>query len=364
MAMRPRPRPEGGGTLPHPNRTPAYDGAVSERWRVLSLIPMPTEALLPAFGDLSERAELTFLPAPSVTEMHAALADAELVIGSWQGSHPLPLNAAAVAASGPSLAFVQQPSAGTDSVDVAGFAARGVPVASTAGANARSVAEWTIGATISMTRSLGWADTQIRDGGWPQVEVVRRGVGEIGGLRVGILGLGAVGSSTAALFAAFGCDVAYWSRRPRPQAPYPWLDVPALAARSDVLVLCLALAPETRGLVGPELLAALPRGAYLVDVSRGGVLDQAALIAALDAGHLTGAAVDVHPHEPLALEDPLRRHERVLLSPHAGGATRQAVTRILGQSVANLRRVLDGRPVIDVVNGVAATVQRRPNLGA
>lgn len=329
---------------------------------MLSLIPMPTEALLPAFGDLAERAELTFLPAPSVTEMHAALADAELVIGSWQGSLPLPLNAAAVAAGGPALAFIQQPSAGTDSVDLAGFAARGVPVASTAGANARSVAEWTIGATISMTRSIGWADTQIRTGGWPQTDVVRRGVGEIGGLRVGIVGLGAVGSLTAGLFAAFGCDVAYWSRRPRPESRYPWLEVPALAARSDVLVLCLPLTPETRDLVSSELLATLPRGAYLVDVSRGGVLDQAALIAALDSGHLSGAAVDVHPQEPLALDDPLRRHERVLLSPHAGGATRQAVARVLGQSVANLRRVLDGEPVVDVVNGVAATVPRRPNL--
>ncbi len=332
---------------------------MSGRWRVVSFVPMPADTVLAAFGDLAERVDLTLLRNPSVAEQHAALADAELVLGSWQGGHQLPLDAAAAAASGPSLAFVQQPSAGTDSVDLDAFAARGVAVSNTAGANARSVAEWAIGATISLSRSMGWADAQIRAGGWPQVEVATRGLGELGGLRVGVVGFGAVGSLVARLYAAFGCDVAYWTRRPRPEVAFLWLELPALCARSDVLVLCIPRTPETDGLIDADRLAALRPGGYVIDVGRGGVLDQSALLAALDSGHLGGAALDVHPQEPMPAGHQLTKNDRVLLSPHSAAATVQAVGRIIEQSVANFRRVLDGEPVTDVVNGVAPKVQRR-----
>jgi D-3-phosphoglycerate dehydrogenase len=330
-----------------------------DRWRVLSLFPLPAERILPFLGDLPDRVELTMLLHPSQPELHAALADAELVLAAWQGTHPLPFDAAAVAAAGPQLAFVQQPSVGTDSVDLDALAARGVPVANTAGANARSVAEWAVGATISVARSMAWADRQVRAGGWPQMDVVTRSLGEIGELRIGVLGFGSVGSLAAKLFAAWGCDVAYWSRHPRPDAPFPWLEVPALCARSDVLLLCLPRTPETHGLIGEAELAALPAGAIVVDVGRGGVLDPTALIAALDSGHLSGAALDVYPTEPLPPDHPLRSHDRVLLSPHAAGAAGQAVARVISQSVANIRRVVDGEPVRDVVNGVSPVVSRR-----
>jgi D-3-phosphoglycerate dehydrogenase len=191
------------------------------------------------------------------------------------------------------------------------------------------------------------------------MDVVTRSLGEIACLRVGVLGFGAVGSLAASLFAAWGCQVAYWSRHPRPEAPFPWLELPALCARSDVLLLCLPLTPETRGLIGDAELGALPAGAIVVDVGRGGVLNPAALIAALDTGHLSGAALDVHPTEPLPPQDPLRTHDRVLLSPHAAGAAGQAVARVISQAVANIRRVLDDEPVHDVVNGIAPTVTRR-----
>jgi D-3-phosphoglycerate dehydrogenase len=329
------------------------------RWRVLSLFPLPADRIRPLLGDLPERVDLKLLFHPTQPELHAALADAELVLAAWQGTHPQPFDAAAVAAAGPHLAFVQQPSVGTDSVDLEALAARGVPVANTAGANARSVAEWALGATICVARSMAWADRAIRAGGWPQMDVVTRSLGEIAGLRVGVLGFGSVGSLAASLFAACGCEVAYWSRRPRPEAPYPWLEVPALCARSDVLLLCLPRTPETQGLIGVGELATLPAGAIVIDVGRGGVLDREALLTALDSGHLSGTALDVHPTEPLSAEDPLRRHDRVLLSPHAAGATGQAVTRVIGQSLANIRRVLDGQPVHDVVNGISPVVTRR-----
>ncbi|GAA0626297.1 2-hydroxyacid dehydrogenase [Sporichthya brevicatena] len=331
---------------------------MSEPWRLLSLLPLPNDATLAALGDVAERMKLTLLPASSVEDLHAALADAEIVLGAWQSAGAQHVDTAAVAATGPDLVFVQQPSAGVDVLDVPGLTARGIPVANAAGANARGVAEWTVGAALALSRSIPFADGGVRAGGWPQMDVVRRGHGEIGGLRVGILGFGPVGAIAADLFAAFGCDVAYWSRTPR-EVPYAWLEPAALCARSDILVLALPLTPDTHHLISADLLAALPAGAYVINVGRGNLLDSDALVAALDSGHLGGAALDVFPVEPLPADDPLRRHDRILLSPHAAGATRQSVARIVEKSVANLRRVLAGEPVIDVVNGLDPVIRRR-----
>lgn len=332
----------------------------ADPWRLLSLLPLPDDAVLTALGDLTERADVTLLPSSSIPDLHGALTDAEIVLGAWQSAGAQRLDTAAVSATGPDLVFVQQPSAGVDVLDVPALTGRGVPVANAAGANARGVAEWAVAAALSLSRSIPFADAGVRAGGWPQMEVVRRGSGEIGGLRVGILGFGPVGSTSAQLFAAFGCDVAYWSRSPRPDVPYVHLKPAALCARSDILVLALPLNPDTRNVVSTELLTALPAGAYVISVGRAGTLDHPALLAALNCGHLGGAALDVFLEEPLPADDPLRDSDRILLSPHAAGATRQSVGRIVEKSVANLRRALDGEPVIDVVNGLDPVIKRRP----
>jgi D-3-phosphoglycerate dehydrogenase len=331
---------------------------MSSPWRLVSVLPLPDEAVLAALGDVADRTKLTLLASPSIPEMHAAFADAELVLGAWQSKGAAKVDAAAVAAMGPDLVFLQQPSAGVDVLDVPALTARGVPVANAAGANARAVAEWAVAATLALARSIPFADAGVRAGGWPQTDVVRRGHGEIGGLRVGVLGFGPVGAISADLFAAFGCQVAYWSRTPRDVA-HTYLDPAALCARSDVLVLALPLTADTRDFVAADLLAAMPTGAYLVNVGRAGTLDHAALLAALESGHLGGAALDVFLEEPLPPGDPLRDNDRILLSPHAAGATKQSVARVVAKSVDNLRRVLDGEPVIDVVNGLDPHIRRR-----
>lgn len=327
-------------------------------WRLTSVLPLPEEAVRAALGDLADRTKLTVLPSSSVPELHAALADAELVLGAWQSAGAAKIDAAAVAAIGPDLVFFQQPSAGVDVLDVPALTARGVPVANAAGANARAVAEWAVAATLALSRSITFADAGVRAGGWPQTDVARRGQGEIGGLRVGIVGFGPVGSITADLFAAFGCEVAYWSRTPR-DVRFTYLEPAALCARSDVLVLALPLTAETGNFVGTELLAAMPSGAYLINVGRAGTLDHPALLAALESGQLGGAALDVFLSEPLPPGDPIRDNDRILLSPHAAGATKQSVARVVAKSVDNLRRVLDGEPVLDVVNGLDPMIRRR-----
>jgi phosphoglycerate dehydrogenase-like enzyme len=161
---------------------------------------------------------------------------------------------------------------------------------------------------------------------------------------------------------ALGCDVSYWSRRRRAGeeehgATYRELD--DLVASSDVLVVVVARAAETLGLLGAERLRRLPQGAHVINAARGGMVDQAALLALLDAGQLAGAALDVFDTEPLPADDPVRSHPKVLLSPHAAGVTPQSQLRILQATIANLNAAVEGRPVVNVVNGADPLVRRR-----
>jgi D-3-phosphoglycerate dehydrogenase len=209
---------------------------------------------------------------------------------------------------------------------------------------------------------MGWADRQVRAGGWPQLELIRRGSGELAGRRVGVVGLGAVGDACARRFVAMGCEVSYWSRRrrtPEEEGGLRYRALDELLGASEVLVVAVALTPDSYHLLNAERLAKLPAGAYLVNVARGDVVDEAALADALAQGRLAGAALDVYAVEPLPADSPLRAMDDVLLSPHAGGATVQAAGRTLQRSVDNLRAAVSGQPVRSVVNGVDPVVRRR-----
>lgn len=321
-------------------------------WRVLSLPPLDEGFIRGLFGDA---AEVTFPATRDRAGLHAALADAEVVIGDYTGA--LALDAAAVAAA-PRLAFVQMPQVGVDSCDLPALTAAGVPVANTAGANARSVAEWAVAAAFALCRQLAWGDRRMRAGEWPQTEMLGRGTREIRTQRVGVLGLGAIGGEAARLFAALGCEVAYWSRTPRPEAPAAYLELDELLARSDILVVALPLVPETRGLLDAGRLATLPDRALLVNVARGGIVAEDALVAALDSGRLGGAALDVFENEPPVPDHPIRRRENILLSPHVAGATGQAQLNIISLVRDNVTAAVSGRPVTHVVNGLGPVISR------
>jgi D-3-phosphoglycerate dehydrogenase / 2-oxoglutarate reductase len=323
-----------------------------DRWRLLALPPLGADLIHHVFDPLG--AEVALPAERSRDALRAALADAELVVGDFTGE--LAVDAAAVAAA-PHLAFVQLPSVGVDGVDVGALTAAGVAVSNTAGANARSVAEWALAAALNLSRQLSWADRRMREGGWPQLEAAARGATELTGRRVGVLGMGAIGSQVMRLFEALGCQVAYWSRRRRDTGVYRELD--DLLAGSDILVVCLPRTPETVGLLDARRLALLPEGALLINVARGGIAPDEAVLAALDGGRLAGAALDVYEREPLPADHPFRRHENVLLSPHAAGVTRQSQLNIITAVVDNVRAVVEGRPVANVVNGVDPLIRRR-----
>ncbi len=319
-------------------------GSGTRRWRLLALPPLPAELVLPLFGDLD--VELLVPAERTQAAVDALLPGADLVLSDWSP-------ALRVDDPGPRVCFVQQPSVGYDGVDADALADAGVPLSNCAGANTASVAEWCVGATVAVLRRLVQADAAVRAGEWPQTTL---GGSELGGRRVGVVGMGPIGRATAALFAAYGCDVRYWSRSTKPDAPVPYAGLDDLLTTSDVVVLVIALGPTTRGLVDATRLKP---GAVLVNAARGGVVDEASLLAALEAGTLGGAALDVFAVEPLPADSPLREAPGVLLSPHAAGSTAQAAGRIVAQATANLRRVLAGEPVVDVVNGVDPLVRRR-----
>jgi phosphoglycerate dehydrogenase-like enzyme len=323
-------------------------------WRILALLPIGEEFVRRMFADLP--AEVAFPETRDRDGLHAALAEAELVVGDFTGA--LALDAAAVGAA-PRLALVQMPQVGVDSCDLPALTAAGVPVANTAGANARAVAEWTVGAAFALCRHLVWGDRRTRAGEWPQAELLARGTREIHTQRVGILGFGAIGAEAARLFEALGCAVSYWSRRRRPEASATYRELDDLLGSSDILVVVLPLTEETAGLLGPERLALLPQGALLINAARGGIAPDGAVLAALESGRLGGAALDVFDPEPPAADDPLRAHDNVLLSPHAAGATGQAQLNIVSIVAANMTAAVTGRPVQHVVNGIDPVIRRR-----
>jgi phosphoglycerate dehydrogenase-like enzyme len=326
-------------------------------WSLLALPPLDASLLEALFADIpvsvTAPAERT---ADVVTE---AIADAEIVVGDWSGG--LNLSAAQINAA-KRLAFVQQPSVGVDSLDIPALTAAGIPAANTAGANAVSVAEWCVGAAFASLRWLAWADAKVRAGEWPQLEISRRGGGELTGRRVGVIGMGQIGVECAKRFVALGADVAHWSRRQRTAdeaGGTRWMPLDDLLAHSQLLVVVIALSDETRGLLSADKLALMPPGAYLVNAARGGIVDEPALQAALASGALAGAALDVYATEPLNADSPLRSDDRILLSPHAGGATREAQGRLIGAVVENVRRAVAGEPVLHVVNGLDPVIRRR-----
>lgn len=315
--------------------------------RVLALPPLPPEVLRLVFPD--PRLELVPLPERTQDAVAALLPEVDVVVGDWSTTVRL-------LDPGPRVAFVQQPSVGVDAVEVQACTSAGVPVSNCAGANTTSVAEWCLAAVLSLLRRIVEADAAVRRGEWPQTSLGGR---ELAGLRVGVVGMGPIGRRTAELFAGVGCDVAYWSRSRHDDAPVPYAELDDLLAGADVVVLVIALGPATRGLLDADKLASIKPGALLVNAARGPVVDEAALVDALRDGRLGGAALDVYAVEPLPADSPLRATPGVLLSPHAAGASQQASDRILGQSAANLTRVLDGEPVVDVVNGVDPHVRLR-----
>jgi len=254
-----------------------------------------------------------------------------------RGSPPV---TARVLAAAPQLKIVAKNGAGVDSVDIAEATRRGIAVAVAAGANAYAVAEHAVALMLSLVRGLPRLDRGLRAGGWEGAAYRGR---DFRGSCVGIVGYGAIGRHTAQLAAALGARVCVLRRSGLADGFETEADLARLLPRVDVLSLHCPLTEATRGLIGARQLAALPAGAIVVNTARGPVVDEAALVAALQSGHLAGAGLDTFATEPLPADSPLRALEQVILTPHVAGVTRDAAARVATLTATNVVDHLAGR---------------------
>jgi lactate dehydrogenase-like 2-hydroxyacid dehydrogenase len=227
-------------------------------------------------------------------------------------------------------------------VDLDAARARGVEVTHTPSAIAESVADLALGLIIAVMRRIGEADRFVRAGKWlAGLPPLGR---ELGGKTCGLLGLGAIGVAVAQRVSACGMSVCYHGPRPKPECPYAYCPDPeTLAQRSDCLVAACPLTPETRGLVNARVLAALGPEGFLVNVARGPVVEEQALIAALRERRIAGAALDVYWDEP-RVPDALLSLENVVLTPHIGSSTHEVRAMRKQRLLENLREHFAGRP--------------------
>ena len=277
----------------------------------------------------------------SAASRAALLAQADFLMGSWVTTTVTLTEDDYRAAA--HLKLVQLMSAGYEHVDLALASRYQVPVATFGDAMGSVVAEHTLLLILAVYRRLLQLDAAVRSGAWRTGEPVLR---ELRGKRVGLVGLGYIGREVAVRLHAFGAEVVYTARRRAPDEADLGVtyaaDLDDLLRRSDIVSLHVPLAPSTHGLIGARELALMKPGAVLINTTRGPVVDQAALVSALQSGALSGAGLDVLDPEPPSPDDPLLTLPNVVLTPHSGGQADEVWPRIVATCFANVQRVASG----------------------
>ena len=293
---------------------------------------------------------------PAMRVVAAEIGDVVAVITRNAGLDRQALDAAA------RLRVIGNHGVGVDPVDVPHATRLGIPVVNTPGANAVSVAEWTVTLTLAVIKRLRDADQAVRagDAGFK----FTAGIRELAGATVGIVGFGAIGQRAAAMF-AHGFATRLLVAAPRADGAAiaavggELASLERLLREADIVSLHLPLTPETRDVIDAAAFAIMKRGAVLINTARGGLVHEPSLIAALEAGSLAGAGLDVFAHEPLPLDHPLLRFPNVTLSPHVGGSSVEAAARTAIGVVDQVLDVLADREPAHLVNPDAWPQRRR-----
>jgi phosphoglycerate dehydrogenase-like enzyme len=257
-----------------------------------------------------------------------------------------PLTAADIAAA-PRLRLIQKIGVGVNTIDIEAARARGIAVCNLPGTNARAVAELTLLLMLGALRRVAHFDAETRAGrGWAQPPALQDSLFELGGRTVGLVGHGAIPALLVPVLAALGCRVLYTARAPKPEATASWRTLSALLAESDVVSLHIPETAETRGLIDAGALARMKRGAVLVNTARGGLVDQAALVAALRSGELGAAGLDVFAQEPADPADPIFSLPNVVVTPHIAWLTTGTFDRSFAIAAENVWRLAAGEPLL------------------
>lgn len=292
---------------------------------------------------LPEGFTATAVKGRSVEDLKAEVADADYAL--WWDV-PVP---AEVLAAGPKLKLLHKWGVGIDNIDLEYCRKHGIQVARTTGSNAAPVADFTIGLMLALARRIVPAHNSTAAGGWAKNEVWKQSV-MLTGKTVGIIGLGAIGKGVAKRLQGFDCRVLYYSRTQLPEdqaramgVEYRTLD--DLLGEVDFLSLNCPLTPETTGMIDAAALAKMKPSAMLINVARGGVVVEADLVAALKAGTIRAAAVDVFDQEPPPADHPLLHMDNVIVTPHCASTAYENSRRSIQHWLGNMVRVSKGEAI-------------------
>jgi phosphoglycerate dehydrogenase-like enzyme len=272
------------------------------------------------------------------------MADADVLL------HVLEPVAAAVIEAAPRLGLIQKIGVGVNTIDLDAARRRGVAVCNMPGSNSQAVAEATLLLMLAALRRAVAFDRLTREGlGWRMDAGVFDQVGELGGRTVGLVGYGAIPQRLAPVLRALGADILYTSRTPKAGAIGEWCPLAVLLARSDVVSLHVPLTEETARLIDADSLSRMKPGAVLVNTARGGLVDEAALAAALRSGRIRAAGLDVFAQEPAAASNPLFALDNVVVAPHVAWLTPETLERSIHVAMENCRLLRDGRALVNRV---------------
>lgn len=298
-------------------------------------LPEPGMRILEACGDV----DLRVLPEPGEAALAAALAEADAVIMAMEQ----PALTAALVARAPRLRVACRFGAGYDNLDVAALTARRIPLLTTGGTNAPTVAEQALYLMLALAKRGPVLDRAVKSGRWP------RGFGGVELLHktCAVIGYGYIGRQVATRAAAFGMRVLVVDPHVRPEAQSGHVHEPDLMRalpQADFVVLACALNNATRGLIGPRTLAVMKPTAFVVNVARGPVVDETALADALERRMIAGAGLDVLQVEPPLPANPLLARDDVVLTPHTAAYIRETFDRVAEVCARNCLAGLAGRP--------------------
>src|SRR5258707_2347596 len=253
--------------------------------------------------------------------------------------------------SAPRLRVIGRAGAGVDTIDVAAATARGIVVVNAPGGNAVAAAEHSLALMFALARRVAAADASLKRGEWSRSRYIGS---ELTGKTLGLIGLGRVGSEVARRAQGLDMRVIVFD----PYVPDEHVqriglepvELDTLLASADFVSLHVPLTEATRGILNAERIAAMRPGAFVVNCARGGLVDEPALLAALDEGRLAGAGIDVFGSEPVSASDPLPKHPKVVATPHLGASTVEAQANVATEVAHEVLAVLEGQPTQFAVN--------------
>lgn len=328
------------------------------KFLIASFSPLP-EALIkslfaPYLKEINAEVEVISLYEKDIDKIKEVLSEADAVIGDHTFRMKITRE---MVETMKKVKLIQQPSTGFDNIDVKACAEKGIPVANAGGANAVSVAEYTIMVALALIKRLIEADSRTKSGEWPQWELMDKGTFDLAGKTWGIIGMGRIGRELAKRLKFFEVKVIYYdkiklSEEEEKQLNVEFKNLQKLLRESDIVSIHVPLTEETRGMIKEAELRSMKPNAILINPARGEIVDENALAKALKEKWIWGAAVDVYSEEPPRKDHPLLnlRNVNLITTPHIAGANTDSRLRIIEFSISNVLRVLKGEKPLAIVN--------------